>query len=48
MTIDEYETGGVRQLDPDGHADQPRQLRRPLVDMTGKVVGINTAAAGRT
>jgi serine protease Do len=28
MTIDEYETGRIRQLDPDGHADQPGQLRR--------------------
>jgi S1-C subfamily serine protease len=38
----------VRELHPGRRADQPGQLRRPLVNLHGEVVGINTAIASRS
>ena len=37
-------TGGAAD-DPERRPDQPRQLGCPLVDLDGRVVGVNTAIA---
>ena len=38
----------VQSLHPDGCSDQSRQLRRPVFDMKGRVVGVDTALVSPT